>query len=618
VTFQPDGQSVFALEGTTLVEAAGQAGIVINTPCGGQGTCGKCRVVVKGDGPAMSRAEENALSQKDISEGVRLACQVYVDRDMVVSIPENTRFFEQVVLTEGREHRVHNQPNIKKEFLELPPPASDDLRSDADRLIAALEGTIDKVEIDFPLLKNLPGILREENFKVTAVIEGKEIVALEKGDTTNSIWGVSFDIGTTTVAGALINLKTGEKAGVASRTNPQVHFGDDVVGRIRYTEEHRNGLKELHHRLVECLNDIILELTASAQIPLSRVYEVTAVGNTTMAHTLLAIDPSSIGHAPYVSVFRDSIDVKARVLGLDVNPFANLHVLPNIAGFVGSDTVAVALSTAIPGSDEVILAIDIGTNGEIIMGNKDRMVTCSCAAGPAFEGARIRQGMRATDGAISKVLVNEEIETSIIGGGPARGICGSGLLDAVAELRRVGIINKTGKIISQDQLPDNAPEFLHEAYTTVDGQPAIILVPGSGTKSGDPVLLTQKDVRELQLAKAAIAAGIKSVCNEFGVSPEEVGCVLLAGGFGNFIRRSSAKRIGLLPDIPSSQIEFVGNAAFVGARIALCCKNCRETARRISQKTEYIELAGRPDFQTDYMDCMMFPEIDPESEPAIK
>jgi uncharacterized 2Fe-2S/4Fe-4S cluster protein (DUF4445 family) len=456
----------------------------------------------------------------------------------------------------------------------------------------------------------LPRLLRAENFQITVVLDGGDIIALEQGDTTGRIYGVALDIGTTTIVGALTDLSSGEKKSVASRTNPQVHFGDDVVGRIQYVEEHEDGLDRLHRRLIGCLNEIFLELTDKADIELSEIYEVTAVGNSTMTHLLLGIPPDPIAHAPYVPVIREGIDMKARELKLDVHPSANLHVLPNISGYVGSDTVAVALAARLMHSDDVLLAIDIGTNGEVIMGNRDRLISCSCAAGPAFEGARIRHGMRASEGAISKVVINDRIETAVIGGGRARGLCGSGLLDAVAELLRCGMIDSTGRIVQEDKLPEDLPDPLRQALTTVKDEPAITLVEDHRSKTQGPIVLTQRDVRELQLAKAAIWAGIQVVCGEFGLQPNEVSQVLLAGGFGNFIRRSSAKRIGLLPNTPNRQIEFIGNAASVGARIALMCRECRDEAQRISERTRYLELANRPDFQMHYADAMMFPSGD--------
>jgi len=577
-------------------------------PCGGEGTCGKCRVDVRDNAPEPTEAECKHLKPKELAQGLRLACQLVVDRDMVVFVSEDSRFFEQVVLTEGKGREVAHAPSVTKRYVEMSEPTVHDLRSDVDRLKASLSAD-GEVRISIALVRQVPRILRAGDFKVTAVLHGGEVIALEKGDTSKNIWGVAFDIGTTTIVGNLVNLATGARAGVASRTNPQVRFGDDVVSRIRYTEEHPHGLEELSKCVLNCLNDIIVELAGEVHIDQDDIYEVTAVGNTTMSHLLLGIDPHPIAHAPYVAVFREAIDVNAHAAGVDVNADANLHVLPNIAGFVGSDTVGVVLASGLMHSEEVRLAIDIGTNGEVVIGNRDRLLACSCAAGPAFEGARIRYGMRAADGAISKVVFNDEVSVEVIGGGRARGICGSGLLDAVAEMLRAGIVDSTGRFVDPSSMPPSVSDGLRKAVVSVDGQPAFVLVDAEESRTGEAIVITQRDVRELQLAKGAIWAGIHVLGLEFGIAPTKVAQVLLAGGFGNFIRRSNAKRIGLLPDVPTSRIEFIGNAAAVGARMALMSEAAREEAKRISEKVEYVELANSPDFQTLFMEAMMFPEV---------
>jgi uncharacterized 2Fe-2S/4Fe-4S cluster protein (DUF4445 family) len=607
VTFEPEGRSAFVLGGTNLVEAAGQAGIILNQPCGGEGTCGKCQVEVLENAPEPTAADRRHLSDAMLADGWRLACQLTVEHDLVVSIPQGTRFFEQLVLTDGEGRKYPFCPNLRKTHVLVPAASVEDPRSHLDRLKAAIGNR--HLQTDLRLVKALPSLLGDGDGDVTVVCEGDEIQWVEAGDTTGDLYGVAFDIGTTTIAGALLNLSEPAKAGgqtVGSRTNPQVHFGDDVVTRIGYAEKHADGLDKLRKRLLGALNEIVGEVCASAGIDPEAIYEVTAVGNTTMSHIFLGVDPTSIGHAPYVTVLREGVDVKAKEVGLDINRNGNLHVLPNIAGFVGSDTVALVLASGMMQQGEVVLGIDIGTNGEVVLGNSERLIACSCAAGPAFEGARIRQGMRATEGAISKVVINEGIEVAVIGGGRASGICGSGLVDAVAELLNAGVIDPAGRILSGEELDASLPEAVREAVVEVDGQPAVVLAGAGRSKVGGPVVLTQRDVREVQLAKAAIQAGIQVIATEFGVNLQDVDSVLVAGGFGNFIRRSNAKRIGLLPAVGSDRIEYIGNAALTGAKIALACRDCREEAEQISSRTEYIELANRPDFQMHFMEAMMF------------
>jgi uncharacterized 2Fe-2S/4Fe-4S cluster protein (DUF4445 family) len=605
VAFQPEGRSVFVLRGTKIIEAAGQAGIILSQPCGGEGTCGKCRVEVLGDCPEPTPSDRRALTPEQLGAGWRLACQLAVVGNMVISVPRETRFFEQMVLTEGPACRYPLEPNLRKKFLRVPEATTEDQRSDLARLRQALgEG---EAAAELALIQALPSMLRQADHRVTAVLEGDGIQWVEAGDTTDRIWGLALDVGTTTIVGTLMNLLSGRAAAIASRTNPQVHFGDDVVTRISYIERTRDGLARMRRRLLDCLREMVTELCEGAQVEPESVYEATIVGNTTMTHILLGVDPSPIAHAPYVAVFRQPVDAKARELGLEINRNANLHVLPNIAGFVGSDTVGVVLASGMAREPEVRLAIDIGTNGEVVIGNRDRLLACSCAAGPALEGARIRHGMRATDGAISKVVVNDAVEVGVIGGGRPIGICGSGLIDAVAQFLDAGLIEPTGRMVDPQQAGD-LPDGLRRLLMEQDGQPAVVLVAGARTKTGEPILLTQRDVREVQLASAAIRAGIGVLADEFGVEFEDLHSVLLAGGFGNFIRRSRAKRMGLLPLLPTERIEFIGNAAFAGAKAALLCRSSREEAEWISRRTEYVELAGRRDFHQLYMEAMEFPK----------
>jgi len=607
VTFQPEGRSVFVLAGTKLVEAAGQAGIILNQPCGGEGTCGKCRVQVLGDAPEPTPSDRRHLDAAALADGARLACQLAIRGDMVVSIPQETRFFEQMVLTEGSGCKYPFEPNVRKQFVSVPAATVEDQRSDLDRLKDSLGAGSRGAVAELELVRALPGILRSSDDGVTVVFEGGEIQAVEPGDTTGKLWGISFDIGTTTLVGTLMSLTTGQSKAVAARTNPQVHFGDDVVTRVSYIQNHADGLDRLRKRLVACLNEMILEMCSSAQVDADSIYEVTAVGNTTMSHIFLGIDPRPIAQAPYVAVFREAMDVKARDVGLETNRNANVHVLPNIAGFVGSDTVAMVLASGMAREDDVRLGIDIGTNGEVVIGNRERLIACSCAAGPAFEGARIRYGMRATEGAISKVVVNDSIDVSVIGGGRASGMCGSGLIDAVAQLLNAGVIDETGRIVDVAGAGHSLPDSLRKAMVEFEEQPAVVLVDAAQSKTREPILLTQRDVREVQLAKGAIQAGVQVIAAEFGVDPADLSQVLLAGGFGNFIRRSNAKRIGLLPSVSTDRIEFIGNAASTGAKALLACRSCREEAERVSRETEYVELANRPDFQSYFMDAMTFP-----------
>ena len=612
VIFEPEGKTISVLKGTTIIEAAGRIGIVINSPCGGKGTCGKCRVeITKGARGAEVTGGQGCQSQLDadeITRGVRLACQTRITSDMTINIPLETRFFEHKTLVDGAIREVKLHPNIKKIFVKLPQPTLEDPRSDLDRLIKEINGHIPDVHADVDVIRTVPDLIRQGDFSVTAVMEGNEIVNLELGDTSKQNYGMAFDIGTTTVVGMLMDLNTGKQLAVASRTNPQVVFGDDVISRITHATEKPGGLRELQHKIIGCMNEIIARVTQKADVDRKNIYEVTFGGNTTMHHLLLAIPPAYVAQSPYVAVVREAINTKAHKLGININPNGNVFAMPNIAGFVGGDTVGVILAADMMSSEKTVLAIDIGTNGELAMGTKKRMISCSCAAGPAFEGARIRFGMRAADGAIEKVLIGDDVEVNIIGNVKARGMCGTGLIDAVGELLRLGVIDPSGKVLGPSDVPEAVPPAVRKRI--VAGTPGFdfILVHAEATQNGEPLLLTQRDVREVQLAKGAIFAGIQILKKELGVGDDDIHEILLAGAFGNFIRRNQAKRIGLLPDLPTDRIRFIGNAAGAGSRMVLVAKECREEATRISKEVRYIELGGRPDFQEEFMMAMMFPE----------
>jgi uncharacterized 2Fe-2S/4Fe-4S cluster protein (DUF4445 family) len=607
VTFEPEGRTVSVLPGTLLIEAAGKAGIVLETPCGGQGVCGKCRVEITRNAPEPCEADRRMLTKADLERGSRLACQVHVAQEMCVHVPIATRFFEHKILTDGRGRAVTLHPTVTKQHVQLPPPALNDQRADADRLLDAL-GKAAKVELDIGVLKTRPTVLRSQNFDVTAVSAEGRLVALEPGDTCAHNYGIAFDIGTTTVVGFLMDLVNGRELAVAARTNPQIPFGDDVVSRIRYATTNANGLRELQEKIVGCLNDIIAECCKTSGIACKHLYEATVVGNTTMSHIFLGVDPEFVAQAPYVAGFRRSVNVLGRDVGLHIHPHGVVHVLPNIAGFVGADTVGVILASGMHEAEERVLAIDIGTNGELVIGNKDRLVSCSTAAGPAFEGARIRYGMRAADGAIDKLIINHDVQYNVIGNLPPRGLCGTALIDLVAELLRVGAVESTGRLLPSDEMPASVPDAIKRRVVRGESALEFIIVHKEETSTGGALCLTQRDIRELQLAKGAIAAGAAILIKEFGLEPKDLGHVLLAGAFGNFIRRNMARRIGLLPDVPTDRILYIGNAAGAGARMALQSRRCKEEANRISDVTEYLELAGRADFQQEFTNAMMFPE----------
>jgi uncharacterized 2Fe-2S/4Fe-4S cluster protein (DUF4445 family) len=607
VTFQPEGKAAHVLPGSLVIEAAARAGIIIETPCGGRGTCGKCRVVVEDGCSEVNDTERGRLTADELAEGVRLACQAKVVADTTVTVPEASRFFEQRILATGEGGTSKLCPAVSKRALTLPEPTLEDARADSDRLLAALGD--DQFDIDIGAARQLPAAIRAQGGTVTAVLHGHDLIAVEPGDTTGRYFGLAADVGTTTVVGSLLDLSTGHEVAVASRTNPQVGHGDDVIARIAHAGS-SEGLGQLQAKIIECLNDILDELTTRADVPAEAIYKAVVAGNTTMNHLFLGIDPTHVALMPYPAVFRQSTVFPAAELGLAIHPRGRVATLPNIAGFVGGDTVGVVLATRLLECERPALAVDIGTNGEMVLGTRERLVCCSTAAGPAFEGARIRFGMRAAEGAIEQVRLGEDVAISVIGNVPPRGLCGSALISLVAALLRHGMVEPTGRLLPPDELPDGLPEALRRRAVEDDKGTAFVLVHADETPLDGPILLTQRDVRELQLAKGAIRAGIEVLMNELGIEAEAIATVLLAGGFGNFIRRGSALRIGLLPPIEHERIRFVGNAAIVGAKMAVVCTDFRAEAEEVSRRVEYIELGALADFQMRFAEAMMFPEAD--------
>jgi len=606
VVFEPDGTRIFVHSGTTILAAATAAGITLNTPCGGNGTCGNCRVKITSGQTHSSDTECEILSGRDIAQGVRLACQARVESDLLVTIPQKTRAFEQKILVEGVATAVELSPHVRRVKLALSPPSIEDQRSDADRVLDAVAEARGQIgHCDITHLRRLPQMLRDCDFKISAIIAGDRVLGIERPDGPG-VFGAAFDIGTTTVVGVLVDLESGQEAAVASRTNPQVAQGDDVVSRISYVSQGITQREESSRLIIDCVNDILSELAGQAGIDVRDIYEVTFAGNTTMNHLLLCVDPTHVAQAPYVAALRQGMELTAHDLGVAVSPHANLYTLPNIAGFVGGDTVGVILASNIAHQDEMRMAIDIGTNGEIVVGSRDGLACVSCAAGPAFEGARIEFGMRAAVGAIERIDVKDgNIRLAMIGNERPHGLCGSGLIDALARLIEIGLIDETGALAG-DPTGLDIPDAIKERVRIVDGEPAFFLALPAEAATSAGVYLTQRDVREVQLAKGAIVAGTRTLLAEMKTELEDVAGIDVAGAFGNYIRAESARTVGILPDVPTERIRFIGNGAGAGARMVLLNAEVRKEAERISRETRYIELAGRSDFQTIFMEAMLF------------
>lgn len=604
VKFKPDGKVATVEEGTIITNAADMAGITIDSPCGGKGTCGKCKVIVNAEKISPpNEAEEEFFSPDELKEGYRLACQTVVSCNMEVIVPDDSRIRAIKILSTGTGREVRLHPNISKIYVELQEQTLERQISDFTNIKEAIKLKFPDVNVGLNMLREIPSILRKSKFKVTLVLDGDELIGIEPGDTTKKNYGIAVDIGTTTVVSTVIDLNTGNDLAVASALNTQATHGADVISRINYTVENENGLEELGDRIVHVINQINEYACAEARVDSKNIYELTIVGNTTMTHLFLKVPSRNLAVMPYVGVFSDPVETTASKLGFNVNSCANVYVLPNIAGFVGADTVGVILASALNRSETIKLAIDIGTNGEVALGSHEKLLTCSTAAGPAFEGAMITHGMRGAPGAIERVQITDRPIYQVIGGGKPNGICGSGLIDVVAEMLRLGIVDETGRMTDPDEL-DISSELKTYIRRSDEYGPHFVLYESDGQK----VVITQKDIRQVQLAKGAIKAGIEILMRKLGIKLEDISEVLLAGAFGNYIKKESAIRLGLIPNFPLDKVHFIGNAAAAGSKMALMSKEAREEAILISKSTEYVELATDPNFQNEFMEAMMFPD----------
>lgn len=593
--------------GTTVKDAIDLAGFDLDSPCGGRGRCGKCRVLLlEGAGPPAGPEREH-LEAEDLEQGYRLACTARIDSDAVVELPY-VRVPEHKILIEAVEKDVKIDPHLRKTHLELDPPTLADHRSDWERLAQGLdrEGlTAADAAPSLALLRRLPQALRRNNFQVTAITDRAAVRGVEEGDSAGTMLGIAFDIGTTTVVGYLMDLFTGRELCVVSALNPQTSYGADVITRITFASQEADGLQQLHEAITGAINELIGEAVDKATVAREDIYAMTVVGNTCMHHLFLGISPKNLALAPYKPVVRRPLALDAEALGFTINPAGMLYVLPNIAGFVGADTVGVLLATELDWSGSIKLAIDIGTNGEIVLGSRERLVACSTAAGPAFEGAQISGGMRGTIGAIDHVRFDQGVDYSVIGGVRPKGICGSGLLDAAAGLVTLGVIDQRGRILPAERLDGSAAAY-RDNIVTQDGGSAFLLVPASESQDDRPVLITQQDIRQVQLAKGAIAAGIQVLLEELGVALDDVSQVLLAGAFGNYLDPHSACAIGLIPSELEGRIRGVGNAAGAGSKAALLSRGEFERAATITDFVEYIELSAHPSFKQHFIRSLNF------------
>jgi uncharacterized 2Fe-2S/4Fe-4S cluster protein (DUF4445 family) len=609
VTFQPSGRSVFVLLGTKIIEAVGRAGINIDMPCGGQGTCRKCRIQITSEAKGSPcQADKDTFSQEELNNGWRLACQTSVQNDMTVYIPEESLIVaSQKILTKSRGiEEIQPKPIITKIYFELAMPTRADNKPDVERL----SRQIGEYKLGLKQLRRLPKFLRENEFKGTAVLANYILIDLEPGDTTNRCFGAAFDIGTSTIVGSLLDLCNGSEIAITSGINPQVSYGDDVLSRIEHASSCTDCLYQLHDQVITSINKMIESMCQQKAINREQIYEVVIAGNTTMEHLLCGIDASSLGKVPFIPVHSKAMTFSASELGISVNHHGLVYLFPIIGGFVGGDITAGILVTNLISEKSSYLLIDVGTNGEILIVKGEKVWAASTAAGPAFEGARISCGMRATHGAIEKVVFDDDVRCSTIGNATPVGLCGSGLIDLAAELLNNGLLSTHGQLISGDQLSAQIPDTLKRRIRkNEDGQLEFLFYEQSQGHNDLKVIITQKDIRELQLAVGAIRAGVEIMLRKTDTKVEEIENIFIAGGFGSFIRRNNAQRIGLIPsNVPKNKISFIGNSSLDGAQIALLSTHARRKAEEIAKNASHIQLSLDMDFQTEFANAMIFPE----------
>lgn len=624
VRFRPSGREAFVLPGTRLVEAAAEAGLLIDVPCGGEGTCGKCRLIVASGAAEPTTIERKWFSDEELQAGWRLACQSAVNGPAEVDIPSvSLATVEQKILvryqkkaselfSQKRVPTPFSDPPVRKQYVELRSPTRGDDLPDALRLERALG--VGPLAMDVSLLRELSSRLREDGFRGTAVLAGDRLLDFEIGNTEADAFAVAVDLGTTTLAGELMDLGTGSEWETTARLNPQTRFGDDVLSRILHAREKPDGLARLQGTVVSAVDEMIGELCLQAGVPRQRVYELAVAGNTTMQQLLCGVDPGPLGEVPFVPTGGRGVSCPAAELGVHIHPRGSVYVMPAIGGFVGGDIVAGLLATGLTDVQRPALFVDIGTNGEIVLLADGRLSAASTAAGPAFEGARISRGMRGGPGAIEKVVVDGHLRINVIGDVPPAGICGSGLIDAAAELLRHRLLSCEGRLLTPDQcapLAEPVPPDLAERIVLHDGQVSFLLADKDETADGRPIVLTQRDIRELQLASGAIRAGIAILLRRAGLKPKDLELVLIGGGFGNFIRRGNAQRIGLLPvEIERRRIRYMGNTSLAGARLAALSGQARRAAEELARRAEHVDLSTDTDFSREFAEAMIFPEVD--------
>ncbi|SPF35876.1 Ferredoxin (4Fe-4S iron-sulfur cluster binding protein) [Candidatus Sulfotelmatobacter kueseliae] len=588
VDLQPVGRRAQVAAGTTLLAAARSVGVELQSICGGAGTCNSCRVrLAKGVISPPTTAEKDELSAEELAAGYRLACQAVALSDVCLDIPAESLTAPQRVQVEGEDRKIVLQPLVSAVDVHIAPPSLTDLRSDLTRLRSVLPSDNGGVELPLPVLASLAEKLRRQEWSTRLVVRhtaGRRQIAGVLPPHSR-MFGLAVDIGTTKLAAYLIDLESGETVGRAGAPNPQIAYGEDVISRICFANQTPEGLSLLQNKVVQTMNHLVAELCAGVGSP-EQIVDAVVVGNTVMHHIFAGLPVDQLGTAPFASVVSEKLEIPAAHVGLSLSSGATVYLPPNIAGYVGADHVAMLLGIGIDQNQRTVLAIDIGTNTEISLIHHGRILSCSCASGPAFEGAHIRHGMRAAQGAIERVrIIDGKVHTHTIGGVPPVGICGSGILDAVAEMLAANGLDKRGNFRKDSP-------FICQSGS----ESGFVLAPAVTTGHGSDIVITRQDVNEIQLAKAAIRAGIEVLLQEAGLEHRCLDEIVIAGAFGSYLDVRSAIRVGMVPPLPRDRFRQVGNAAGTGARQMLLSGERRRMAEEIAQRVEYVELASHRAF----------------------
>lgn len=614
ITFLPEGKHLDIRTGSTVLDAARNMCIDIQAPCGDLGLCGRCKIVLQ-EGKNLVKpptdAEKKTLSETELIEGYRLACQCKVSKQGILNVvvPPESRISQQRIVIQGVMPQFQVSPTVKDTIVELKKLES---KSDSETLLEALsENGFTEVSIDIDVKRRLPDVLRERNRIYVTLWNNKEVLSIQPKDKTTQLLGFAVDVGTTKVAGYLVDLRNGELLAAVSLLNPQISFGEDLISRITYSSESEEKRKNLQKIVVECANKLVEDSCKKFGVSPNEVYDISVVGNTAMHHIFFGISPKYVAQSPFQVAVKESFDVKAKDIGLKTNSAAYVHALPPIAGFVGADTVAGILATEIYKQEKTCMLIDIGTNAEMVVGNKDKLTCCSAPAGPAFEGAKIKNGIRASSGAIETMWIDPktlEPGYKTIDETKPRGICGSGIIDTVAQLLKTGVIDDIGRFNKKLSNPRIRNQGKDAEY---------VIAYSNETSIENDITITRGDIQEILLAKAAVYTGTHILLERLGLKPNNIEKLYIAGAFGTYIDLASSLTIGMFPEIPTNRIQFVGNTAGSGARLALLSEALRTKAGDIAKNTNYIELASDPDFEVEFINSLWFPHREKKRFPNV-